>query len=292
MNKLLASLIISGNPFSVVRIGNSEGFFLLNDFKKRPVKEFESCLSYAGLFEHIARDLISNTIEREKWFQLNFEAITNSDAVGFVDISEQIKNNIEFLKLYCNRKYLFFKKQIDILDPGFLQTLSDPWTQHLKNKKVLVISNFEKTIKQQWQNIDKVWGSKLDAIAPFKLVDVIRSPFHSSIDSRQYVNDGSYSGTIEHMKKLMDSIEYDIALISAGSLAPPLAYHAKSMGKGGITICGSLQLFFGILGSRWVNNPDFQKWNEMYNDHWVWPLKEDLPENQSGINSGKISYWK
>jgi hypothetical protein len=86
----------------------------------------------------------------------------------------------------------------------------------------------------------------------------------------------------------IDSLDFDVALIAAGSLAIPLAVHIKSAGKVAISLGGHLQVLFGILGQRWLRD---EFWKQNYiNEHWVRMPKQFVPENSANlVDNG--AYW-
>ena len=47
------------------------------------------------------------------------------------------------------------------------------------------------------------------------------------------------------------------------------------MNKSVIYVGGSLQLFFGIMGNRWRNNPNIL---QLKNDNWINVLDSDIPK--------------
>lgn len=49
---------------------------------------------------------------------------------------------------------------------------------------------------------------------------------------------------LDYMKRQMDEIDFDIALIGAGAYGFPLGSYAKELGKKGLHIGGALQLYF------------------------------------------------
>lgn len=283
--------------FSLVRIGNTEGYFLECFLRGvPPAKEFyEWITTTAGVFPN-TDDYLKNI-----WAPINEEAMKNSDMLGFVDISKQLKNNKEFNLKYCEGKNTFFgEDEILVMDPGYLSDIDivnvpcpDPWTRNLKGKKVLVVSAFEHSIKHQWENIEKIWEDRTEDIAGFDLVGVIRSPFNPSVDSRQFPNCDTWDLVAEELKRQIDTYKYDVLLVSAGAWAPTLADHAKKRGKIGITLCGSLQLFFGIVGTRWAGpNKSYADWYKMFNEHWRWPSEDDLPTNKQRFDRFEKAYWQ
>lgn len=297
LNKEIITALSSGKPTSIIRIGNMEGYFLETMYNNNtPLQEFVYWLTLTSGV-HPGNDL---NYLKDIWSPINCASMQNADILGFVDISGAIQNNSNFVKEYCKDKITFYGVQdILVLDPGFLINkqitnveCSNPWTKYLKNKKALVISSHVETIKSQWKNIDNIWGKERENITPFDLVEVIRAPFHPMMDDRQYSGCNTWDETLSYLCKEMDKVDYDVALISAGAWAPALADHAKNTGKIGITICGVLQLFFGILGSRWTGkNVDYLSWNKLFNEHWVYPMQNDLPKNKNVFDQFEKAYW-
>lgn len=156
---------------------------------------------------------------------------------------------------------------------------SKPWSYVLDGKKVLVISGFSQSFRTQHERINKVFP---DAFYPQFDAEFITAPI-----SLGGANDGkTWVNHLERMKQEMESIDFDIALISAGAYALPLAHHAKKLGKIGITCGGELQLFFGVVGKRWE---DMDKVTKYQNEYWVRPSESERPANWREIENG--CYW-
>lgn len=157
-----------------------------------------------------------------------------------------------------------------------------PWTEHLKGKKVLVISPFTDTIQKQYKIKDKLW--KDSRILPdFELL-TIKHQHSPGIDKPSKYN--SWIEMITDLKEQMNKVEYDVMLIGAGASALPLVAHAKRTGKKAIHLGGPLQLLFGIKGGRW-DNGDIGK--VFYNEYWTRPSLEETPEKFKNIEGG--CYW-
>ncbi len=156
---------------------------------------------------------------------------------------------------------------------------SKPWSFSLDGKRVLVIGGFSQSFKSQHERINKVFPNtfypKFDA--EFITAPISQGGIH---DGRTWVDH------LERMKNEMESIDFDVALISAGAYALPLAFHAKKLGKVGITCGGELQLFFGVIGKRWENMDKVTKYQ---NEYWVRPSESERPENWREIENG--CYW-
>lgn len=297
LNDKISAILKLSNPASIVRMGNMEGYFLQTLFNNNiPLQEYIYWLTLTSGV-HPGNDL---SYLKNIWAPINFNSMKNADILGFVDVSGDIKNDNNFVQTFCTDKSSFYGVQdILVLDPGFLINREitnveclDPWTKYLKDKNVLVITSHIKTVEMQWKNINKIWGKDKNFITPFNLIDIIRAPFHPMMDDRQYPNCDTWDQTLKYLCNEMDKVNYDVVLISAGAWAPALADHAKSTGKIGITICGVLQLFFGILGSRWTGrHADYLGWSKLFNEYWVYPLQEDLPKNKTIFDQFEKAYW-
>ena len=166
------------------------------------------------------------------------------------------------------------------IQPHSDQSNSVPWAVALEKKKVLVISPFINSIEKQFANIKKVFPST--GFHDFQLL-TLKSPM--TISTR-YPVEKTWLERLDAVKNEMGDIDFDIALVSAGSYSFPLAHHAKKMGKIGIHAGGGLQLFFGIMGKRWEKSDYLLK---ILNDYWIRPSKDETPDSASLVENG--CYW-
>lgn len=263
-------------PFSAGKIGNCELMciynYLLYQHKNQPTQWASNVIqeSYnnAGIFpqtEQARIDYINEIINSMPdidclawWsmFNLDFEA--------------------RFIKKYSPNCELI---DLQSLEPFYS---GSPWTEHLKNKKVLVISPFTDTIQKQYKIKDKLW--KDPRILPdFELL-TIKHPHSPGIDRPSKYK--SWIEMIQDIKDQMNNINYDIVLTGTGASSLPLIAHARLSGKKGIHLGGPLQLLFGIKGGRW-DNGDIGK--VFYNEHWTRPSLDETPEKFKNIEGG--CYW-
>lgn len=149
--------------------------------------------------------------------------------------------------------------------------LSDnSWTSALEGKRVLVISPFIDTVRQQYSRRTEIW--KDQRMLPAFTLETIRAPFSAGLVTPKHLD---WMEALADLEGQMDALEYDVALVGAGAFSLPLATHAKRRGKVGVHMGGSLQLAFGIYGNRWKDDKEFQRF---FNDSWVRPSKEETPE--------------
>jgi len=297
INNVLLNKLEHNESFNLIRLDNTAGYVLNCFFKNQtPSAEFfnEGCLLQGGIYPNTVNYYIENIVPRL------IDVMKKSDILGIVDISNEIIQS-NFLDNFPDVNYKF-AGDINhyILDPGGLLghspcgSLTRPWTANLKNKKVLVISTHRESILRQWENIDKIWGSNRDLIAPFDLVDVIRSPYHPIMDDRQPPKCEHWLQSVDYTKQLIDNYDYDVLLSGSSSSSPFYVDHAKQSNKIGIQTGGVHQLFFGIKGFRWTKEVRIhEKWEDMYNEHWIYPLEVDEAQKRKQLLQleTNFAYW-
>jgi len=301
-NDLIVNIIKENKPASILRLDNTAGFIVQLKLKNEipPQEHFnETTLIQGGIFPHNPQYywdvIIPETIK----------VMHQADILGITDVTDTFNNcdiNDHVILKEFDRP-TFGGNSILVMDPGGLlghandffniPAASNPWTSYLKNKKILVISTHAESIKHQWNHIDNIWGAQKDIIAPFELAGVIRSPYHPMMDNRQYPNCNHWGDTVSYVMKEMEKYDYDVLLTGASTSSVFYAQHAKEMGKIGIQTGGVLQLFFGILGYRWTKVPGYSKWNDMYNEHWIYPLEIDEAQNRKNNMhlETNFAYW-
>lgn len=298
INELLSDKLKGNKPFSCLRIDNTAGYAIDCLFKKQlPSINFynPTSLVEGGVYPNTVEYGL-NVVMRE-----TFKIMEDADILGFVDISNEIRNGP--LSQHFDDKPRFFNPEFYVMDPGALLGYatekvglpkpSVPWTHFLKGKKVLVVSTHAESIKHQWKNIDKVWGDNKEMITPYELVDVIRNPYHPTMDDRQPPNCDNWMDSVNYIKTVIDTYDYDVLLAGCTTSAPFFVKHAKDNGKTGIQTGGVIQLHFGVLGYRWTEVPLHSGWHNMYNEHWIKPLKVDEANkrNEHPHLETNFAYW-
>jgi len=292
INQLVSDKLKNNESFSMLRIDNT-ATYVTNCLHKgqRPVYEFfnENTMIEAGVYPSSLEYAFSTVYPK------TVEIMKSCDILGFVDISHQTRNDKDFLDMFGDKTIYF---DMEIVDPGALTgrsvfgELNDPWTKYLKGKKVLVISSHANSILHQWNNIDNIWGKERDNIVPFELVGCIKTPFHPLVDDRQYPNCNNFEEVVEHTKSIIDQYDYDVLITGVTTQSPFYVEHAKQKGKVGIQTGGIIQLFFGIKGKRWeINyNAYYPNGSNMFNEHWIYPLRLDEPQKINEIRHLETSY--
>ncbi len=163
----------------------------------------------------------------------------------------------------------------------------------MKEKKVLVVHPFAKTIQQQYKQRRTLLFKNPDILPKFQL-----GTFQAvqSIGGQSFFN--TWFDALQYMKDEIDKQDYDIALIGCGAYGFPLAAHIKRSGKKAIHLGGALQLLFGIKGKRWTNPTYGMKslpfitenyYNNLMNEFWTSPAKTEKPLNANNVEGA--CYW-
>lgn len=179
------------------------------------------------------------------------------------------------------------KVNLLLLEPFWAQK---PWTRVLKGKKVLIIHPFTETIRHQYPK-RKLLFSNNEILPDFEIITLKAV---QSLGGTKLFSD--WFKALHWMENEMDKIDYDICLIGCGAYGFPLAAHAKRMGKKAVHLGGSLQLLFGIKGSRW-ENPNYGiktlkrkgAYTSLFNEYWCRASDNEKVNNLDKIENG--CYW-
>ncbi len=163
---------------------------------------------------------------------------------------------------------------------------SASWTTMLAHRRVLLVSPFPKTIQMQFARCDKVWGKDAIYLCPQGMeITIVKSPYtfasNRSIPWKQHLYD---------MQRRIYSENFHVAFLSCGGFGLPLAHFIKkNMNKSAIYIGGGMQLWFGILGGRWLKNPYISPY---INQYWIRPIASETPERRIANAIEASTYWR
>ena len=162
----------------------------------------------------------------------------------------------------------------------------ETWMPSLNNKRVLVISPFEDSIKVQWEKRKELF---LTGKSPFEFPDfelsTIQAP--NTIKGNEPFPHANWRESFEHTCEQIDTKDFDIAILGCGSYGMPLAHYIKKSGKGAFYPGSYAQVMFGIKGNRWniQGNTVHSYWNEF----WKSPEPHEVPKNFQEVEGG--CYW-
>ena len=164
-----------------------------------------------------------------------------------------------------------------------LEPVGAAWLRPLAELRWLVVSPFCETIKSQLPKLSLL--NVFHGVGPDRLAEAARSCRFVPCPQLPYMvppmHRDWFEG-VEELKKAMTKQEFDVAIIGAGAWSLPLAAHAKTLGKIGLHLGGTLNLLFGIRGGRFDDRG-------FYNDHWIRPVNSERPSNFGLMEKG--AYW-
>ncbi len=268
----IRKLLEQDAPCMIARIGSTEmqsiNAVYTNDTGLRkdvPQVYLDGIYTYSGFFpknEKALRELVS----------------CYEEAAKHLDCAAVLQNRDEdfFYKTFAPHNITYV--DLCALEPYYSE---NPWSVALKKKKVLVISPFEDTIRQQFNKREHLFENP-DILPPFELVTI------KAVQSLGNNTGGfaSWFEALESMKNQMEQIDFDIALIGCGAYSFPLAAYAKTLGKKSVVVGGALQLIFGIKGRRWDDSVVI---NKLCNEYWTRPGETECPKGAENVESG--CYW-
>lgn len=157
------------------------------------------------------------------------------------------------------------------------------WQKELKDKTVLVVSSFSETISRQYKNRDLIWKQSDNILPRMNLLT------YQSIVTNGGQTDNRFIGweqVINHMINEIMKLNFDIVLISCGGYGMPLAISLRKEKKSVIQWGGCFQLWFGIMGGRWISD---YKIKPYINKNWTFPSELETPPLANMVNNS--SYW-
>lgn len=266
-NEVIKNKIISGLPISISRLGAIEMRCI--DYYLRKKKYDESIKKMininAGIFP--ATDEIL-----DKFCDFYLESSKNIDILALWEVRSEKR----VIKEYCkNTEFINLRG----LEPYYF---TNPWSEALKGKKVLIIHPFKQSITEQYNN-RKLLFKDLNVLPTFKSLEVIKAVQSNAGGKTEFID---WFEAYNFMCNQIIKKDFDLAIIGAGAYGLPLASFVKSIGKQAIHMAGATQILFGIQGRRWDKHPIISK---LYNENWIRPNTSEKPEKANQVEGG--SYW-
>ena len=275
-NELIYECIKSNKPAMIARFGSNELQATINYLNQSNL--FQNNKAYRYLHWN---DVLTNMHIQAGFFPRDINLLQKFGALMVGDMNQlDILGSWRYEERFV-KKYISGVKMVRLRDfEPYYHT--NPWSRVLKDKKVLVIHPFEKSIQTQYSKRLNLFNDK-NILPEFEL-STLKAVQSIAGNLTEYT---TWFDALEEMKANISSINFDIALIGCGAYGFPLSAHVKRLNKQAIHLGGALQLLFGIKGKRWENNPGIQN---LVNSHWIYPLQEDTPQGIQKVENG--CYWK
>lgn len=162
----------------------------------------------------------------------------------------------------------------------------ESWSKALKGKKVLVVTPFTDSVKQQYAKRELIYKGT-EILPEFELITYKSLMTVGDLRDERFA---TWFDALEFMRKEILEIDFDVALLGCGAYGFPLAAEIKKAGKQAVHMGGVLQILFGIIGKRWdgtrLGGPVHIREDvaRYYNENWTYPIEEKPKE------AGKVEY--
>lgn len=269
-NEVIKSYLsnINNQPFLIGRSG---------------IVEMRSCFSYYryGQLSDILKFLLKNNAgvyntDVQHFAKIYTNAISSSDLNVWWSQDDLLEEQTLIYDLFTNNSTIFYHNRS--VESYYFDK---PWSQLLKDKRILIIHPFVDSIQYQYTNKRLLWNNK-NILPDFELIT------YKSIQS--IGNTGPHLSWLESLEKMQEditNINFDIALIGCGAYGLPLGAFIKNyLLKSAIHMGGALQILFGIKGTRWDHHDEISKF---YNDYWIRPQENEKPKSYKTVEEG--CYW-
>lgn len=272
-NELIKKLILSKKSFFVGKFGETE---------LRTVYTFQNEWYHINKIRKVTYEICNNAgFFPRKISKISCFCKEYFEAMNYIDYLGMSLWKSEEIYTSMLQDSLLGVFSMGVLDPLLVD---NPWTSALAQKRVLIVHPFTESInKQYFEKRHLIFENPELYLPEFSLFTVKAV---QSIGGKGAEGFKTWFDALEYMKKQIDKIDFEIALLGCGAYGLPLGGYIKNKGKQAIYMGGGLQLMFGILGSRWENQ-DYVK--RFINDYWVRPSQKETPQAFLNVEGG--CYW-
>jgi hypothetical protein len=232
----------------------------------------------AGILVKGIPDIVEYSQKYLKAFE-NCRMYTGWEKTG--DVYPGIAQSHDFItETYCHPRKMVWAFALDI----FHYIYDTPWTFALRGKRILVISAFEESIREKIPIRAELYNG-VDLFPDCSFVTIKPPQTQAGVNTPEYF--GVY---LSEFTQRLDAIKdtYDVALVSCGGYGNLVCNHIFESGKSAIYVGGVLQMYFGVLGTRWLRErPDILRM--FMNEHWSRPKESEKPTNYQSVEGS--CYW-
>ena len=270
-NAYIYHMLLEGKPFCVARFGSTELNALMHF-------ENENCST-----ESMRREAISLLGNNSGFFPLEIKK-----GYQFAELYKDLLKEVDVMAVWYNPLEDYFIEkygdeitcvQLRAIEPYFF---CEPWTKALRNKRVLVIHPFAKTIHEQYKKRLTLFDNP-NILPEFQLI-TIRAV--QTLAGQKDDRFATWFDALNYMYQETKKHDFDVAIIGCGAYGLPLAAMLKRDGKQAIHMGGATQILFGIRGKRWDERSSFKA---LINDSWVRPAEDEKPKNADNVENA--CYW-
>jgi hypothetical protein len=245
--------------------------------------------SLCGLL--INNKTFTNDMHQQMLYSAGIQFKSKDDVIQYVNMYNISVKNTTLLGVWDGEMYNQAKEYYEFLNNMKLNKIcahglepyyfmNDPTYKAIPHKKILVITSHKETTLGQLSKLDKIHNKPIFDNAEFYIYKPAQQNAGSHDSNSWMFHYNNMKNELADIKKTFD---FDIALVSAGGFGMLLCnYIYTELNTSTIYVGGALQLFFGIMGARWINVIGA-------NEYWVKPLIVDRPLHTMLCEDG--CYW-
>jgi hypothetical protein len=277
----------TGKRFIIPRIAGIENnFAIFGEVARKKGKIDQQMADYftkvSGAMKNNAGILLTSLESIFAYSEKYVKALDNAELIGGWELYgtyyPHIRHSYDYVRAKYTEKEFFWTFAMDI----FHYIHSVPWTHSLRGRRLLIVSAFEDSIREVLPNHAKIYGVDLFPECTFT---TIKPPQTQAAEpSREF--DVELTDFCKRLDAIKDT--YDVALVACGGYGNLVCNHMYESGKSAIYVGGVLQMYFGVLGNRWLRErPDVVR---LYmNEHWTRPKESEKPKNFQAVEGS--CYW-
>lgn len=266
-------------PFFIARMSGIEsadvGRFLKGNFKDIRIDEIQE---HSGI-------LFTNAESFLEYVNMTLEAISECDRLAIWDggCYQQCQEMYDYLQQEFPHIYTI---PAHVLEPYYFMQLPEyKFPELFKNKKILIITSHADSVRHQIHQLDKIFFPHL-LFSPSQHFQVYKTVQQNgkSCDGQDW--------RVHYQKMCQDlhQIDFDVAFIGCGGFSNPLGvYILSKLQKSAIYVGGPIQLYFGILGMRWISNHKISEYYKRNSNNWICPMTSDYVSGCEMVD--QACYW-
>jgi hypothetical protein len=284
-NAYISNLITNDAPCLVARFGSIELGIVRRYHKQKnlssPHKLIDFLTTGTWSYSWWGNDL------RQLEINAGFYPITPANLDRFAQLMIASMAQVDLLGSWVPGEAIFAAElaQAQVCDLADLEPYyhPNPWSQHLADRRVLVVHPFAESIHRQYHDHRAELFADPLVLPQFDLVTL---PAVQSIAGNRPAEYPDWFAALDSMFDRAVALKAEVVIIGCGAYGFPLGARLKAAGHQVIHLGGCTQILFGIKGKRWDNNPAIAKF---YNDAWVRPAASEQPRGAQQVDRG--CYW-
>jgi hypothetical protein len=274
--------INANKPFWIARMSGIEygeigRYYKKQDFSSVLVKDIQQ---HSGIH-------ITNEESFLKYIRYTQVALANCDRLAIWDggCYQQCQDMYNVLKTTLAKYIYTFPAHV--LEPYyFMGEEMYRFPELFRDKKILIVTSHADSVRYQVENHLPLIFEPYSIFPQKENIQV----YKTAQQNGESCDGEEWSVHFDTMCKEIESYDFDVAFIGCGGFSNLLGYHIRSkMNKSAIYVGGPLQIYFGIIGRRWLYNHTIMEKVRTHQRYWIQPLTSDYVQGCEKVD--QACYW-